>query len=94
MADWDANSPRLTENLVRVLRQARAAAFRRQTPSLEDARRWHRDMMAGLRVPHPSHVERFRGEAGLDTYRVRVGANRGVAPEDVGTALARFEQTL
>ena len=48
MADWDANSPRLTENLVGVLRGARAAAFRRDAPSPEDARVWHRDMMAGL----------------------------------------------
>ena len=94
MADWDANSPRLTENLVGVLRRARAAAFRRDAPSLEDARVWHRDMMAGLRVPRPSHVGRFRGEAGLDTYRVRVGVHKGVAPDDVGGALARFQQTL
>ncbi len=94
MADWDANSPRLTENLVGVLRRVRAAAFRRDAPSLEDARVWRRDMMAGLRVPHPLHVGRFRGEAGLETYRVRVGANKGVAPADVGGALARFEQTL
>ena len=94
MADWDANSPRLTENLVGVLRRARAAAFRRDAPSLKDARVWHRDMMAGLRVPHPSHVGRFRGEAGLETYRVRVGVNKGVAPDDVGSELARFEQTL
>lgn len=94
MADWDANSPRLTENLVAVLRRVRAAAFRRDAPSLKDARDWHRDMMAGLRVPHPSRVGRFRGEAGLETYRVRVGVNKGVAPADVGGALARFEQTL
>jgi hypothetical protein len=51
-------------------------------------------MMARLRVPHPSHVGRFRGEAGLETYRVRVGANKGVPPDDVGGALATFEQRL
>ena len=62
MADWDADSPRLTENLVGVLRRARIAAIRRDAPSLEDARLWHRDMMAGLRVPHPSHVGCFRGD--------------------------------
>lgn len=94
MADWDADSPRLTENLVGVLRRARDAAFRRDAPSVEDARGWHRDVMAGLRVPHPSHVGRFRGEAGLETYRVRVGVHKGVPPEDVGGALAKFEQTL
>ena len=94
MADWDANSPRLTENLLGVLRRARATAFRRDAPSLKDARVGHRDMLAGLRVPHPSHVGRFRGEAGLETYRVRVGVNKGVAPDDVGGALARFERTL
>jgi hypothetical protein len=94
VADWDANSPRLTENLVGVLRRARAAAFRRDAPSLEDGRVWHREMMAGLRVPHPPQVGRFRGEPGLETYRVRVGINKGVAPDDVADALAKFEQTL
>jgi hypothetical protein len=39
-------------------------------------------------------VARFRGEAGLETYRVCVGANRGAAPDDVAGALAKFEQTL
>ena len=72
----------------------RAAAFRRDAPSLEEARVWHRDMMAGLGVPHPSRVGRFRGEAGLETFRVRVGVHKGVAPDAVGGALARFEQTL
>jgi hypothetical protein len=94
VADWDADSPRLTKNLVGVLRRARDAALRRNAPSLEDARGWHRDMMAGLQVPHPSHVGRFRGEAGLETYRVRVGVNKAVLPEDVSGALARFERAL
>ena len=50
--------------------------------------------MSGLRVPDPTFVGRFRGETGLETYRVRVGAHSGLAPADVGAALATFERTL
>ena len=94
MADWDADSPRLVQNLVGVLRDARDAALRREVPSLEQARAWHRDTMSGLRVPGPAFVGRFRGEAGLEAYRVRVGANKGLAPANVGAALGMFERTL
>ncbi len=51
MADWDAESPRLAENLRRVLREARDHAEARQLPTAEEARRWHMGMMGGLDVP-------------------------------------------
>jgi hypothetical protein len=94
MADWDADSPRLRKNLISVLRDARARAARRELPRVEDARRWQRDTMAGLEVPHASHVGRFRGESGLATTRVWVGSREGVPPRGVVRELAAFERTL
>ena len=94
MADWDADSPRLRQNLITVLRDARERALRRDQPTVEDARRWHRGMMTGLRVPDGKYRGRFRGERGLETTRVWIGAREGVGPASVARALAAFEQTL
>ncbi|MBI2221592.1 MAG: Fic family protein [Acidobacteria bacterium] len=94
MADWDADSPRLRQNLIEVLRDARDRAVRRDVPTVEDARRWQRDTMAGLTAPDEKHVGRFRGEAGLETTHVWVGSHEGVAPESVDSELAAFERTL
>lgn len=94
MADWDADSPRLRQNLVGVLRDVRDRAARREVPAVEDARRWQRDTMAGLKVPDKKYVGRFRGEPGLETTRVWVDGNEGAPPERVASELATFEQTL
>lgn len=94
MADWDADSPRLRQNLTEVLRDVRDRALRREVPSLEDARRWHRDTMAGLQVPDPKYVGRFRGEPGLETTRVWVGPHEGAPPDKVAGELRAFERTL
>lgn len=94
MADWDADSPRLRSNLTEVLRDARDGAVRRNVPTVEDARRWERDTMAGLNVPDAKYVGRFRGEPGLETKRVWVGSHEGVPPGEVAQELAAFEQIL
>lgn len=94
MADWDADSPRLRQNLIELLRDVRERAVRREPPTVEDARRWHRDMMTGLRVPDGNYRGRFRGEPGLETMRVWIGAREGVRPAAVARALAAFERTL
>jgi hypothetical protein len=94
VAEWDADSPRLRRNLTEVLRDARDRALRREVPSLEDVRRWHRDTMAGLEVPDVSCVGRFRGEPSLESVRVWVGPHEGVPPDEVAEALRAFEQTL
>ena len=94
MADWDADSPRLRRNLTEILRDARDRAVRREVPTVEDARRWQRDTMAGLDVPDAKFVGRFRGEPGLEATRVWIGFHEGVPPDEVGGELATFEQTL
>ncbi|MPY86735.1 MAG: hypothetical protein GEU99_02305 [Luteitalea sp.] len=94
MANWDADSPRLRRNLINVLRDARDRAVRRDLPTVEDARRWQRDSMAGLDAPEEKYVGCFRGEAGLESTRVWIGVREGVAPADVAAELAAFERTL
>ena len=94
MADWDANSPRLRQNLVGVLRDVRDRGARREVPTVEDARQWQRDTMAGLEVPDRKCVGRFRGEPGLETTRVWVGGQEGAPPDRVTSELAAFEHTL
>ena len=94
MADWDADSPQLRRNLTKILRDARDKALRREVPTVEDARRWQRDTMAGLDVPDAKFVGRFRGEPGLEATRVLIGAHEGVPPAEVARELAAFEQAL
>ncbi len=53
MADWDANSPRLSQNLQRILRNIADGSESRRIPAVQTARLWHRQMMDGLNVPVP-----------------------------------------
>lgn len=94
MADWDEDSERLRSNLAQVLRGVRDSAVRRDAPTLEAARKWQADTMAGLDVPDAKYVGRFRGEAGLENARVWIGAKEGVAPTQVASELTTFEQRL
>lgn len=90
MPDWDEDSPRLRQNLLEVMRQARDSARHRQAPCLDLARDWHRGMMAGLGVPDPSWVGTFRGERGAEGVEVRVGKLPGVSSTEVGDELSVF----
>ena len=94
MADWDADSPRLRQNLAQVLLDIRDRALRRDVASLEAARQWQSDTMAGLEVAQPEYVGRFRGERGVRTKRVAVCSIEAVLPGDVARQLARFERRL
>jgi hypothetical protein len=76
VADWEVDSPRLRNNLLEVLRDARDRAVRRDVPTVEDARRWQRDTTAGLDVPDTEYMGRFRGEPGLETARVWIAPAR------------------
>jgi MoxR-like ATPase len=49
MADWDADSPELQENLTRLMRRIKRDAQRREPPSARDARLWHAELMQNLR---------------------------------------------
>ena len=95
MPDWDEDSPALLRNLTEVLRALRESARRRQPPSVEDARVWHKATMAGLDVEHKEFAGGFRGEGGeLKNYRVEIDGLEGVLPEHVAGALQNFERRL
>ena len=95
MDDWDDDSPRLVENLTRVLRGIRDAALRRELPTLESARQWQRDSMTGLKAPHPDFVGGFRGEPGiLERCEVEIGGIDGVKAARVATESRAFEKRV
>jgi hypothetical protein len=50
--------------------------------------------MQGLVPPAPKLVGRFRGEAGLEDYNVKVGDLPGVQASDVSSELAQFNRKL
>ena len=94
MADWESDSPQSRKNLTDLLKEILRAATRRESPSVETARLWHRRIFEGLEVPKAHYVGNFRGEPGLERVRVRVEGNYGVEPPDVADELRRFEITL
>lgn len=94
MADWDADSPTLQQNLVRTLRRIRDSAAVRGTVRVSDAATWHREIMEGLDVPKPEYAGRLRGEPGMEAVRVLIGPHEGVPPDEVADAVASFERKL
>ncbi|MPZ21578.1 MAG: hypothetical protein GEV06_27355 [Luteitalea sp.] len=94
MPDWDADSPRLQQNLRSVLRRIRDSARARELPTVEAARSWHAEMLTGLDLPGMRYAGAFRGEAGLEHAEVRVGRHLGVRAADVGATLTAFERVL
>ncbi len=93
MADWDEDSPRLRQNLARILARIAEASAQRKTPTLELARNWQRAFLEGLKVD-PRYVGAFRGEPGLERTGVKVGRLWGVHPSNIAQELREFEQKL
>ena len=94
MADWDADGPRLRTNLNQLLGDIARWAAQRDQPSAATLKRWHRQAMAGLQVPGPGHVGRFRGQPGLEHEPVHVGQREGTPAALVGGDVAAFIQRL
>jgi Fic/DOC family len=92
--DWDQDSPRLRQNLTRLLGNIRDSALHREVPTLAMARQWQTAAMAGLRVPKPEYIGRFRGEPGVRATRAWIGDAEAVLPAAVGAQLALFEARL
>lgn len=94
MADWDANSPELEENLKQVQRRIRQDARDRKLPTIEAARHWQAETMHALDVPDPKNIGAFRGEPGLENVQVHVAGRYGVSADEVAAELAHFEEVL
>jgi hypothetical protein len=92
--DWDEDSPQLRQNLTRILEEIADDSKQRKAPTVEMARRWQMLFMHGLKPTNPQYVGKFRGEAGLEKTRVKIGANWGVPPARVAEELQRFQQKL
>ena len=94
MTDWDADGPRLRANLERVLQDLSVWASQRDKLTASAIKRWHRQTMAGLDVPHPNRVARFRGEPGLAFEPVFVGSRQGTKAEHVAGEVDAFVRRL
>lgn len=93
MADWDKHSPRLRQNLTRILEQIADDSAQRKTPTVELARNWQRTFLQGLKLD-PRYVGAFRGAPGLERTAVKIGRFWGTHPSNVAQELREFEQKL
>ena len=94
MADWDADGPQLQANLEKVLDDVTQWAGKRGDFSVATIKRWHRQTMAGLDVPHPKFVGRFRGEPGLEEEPVYIGSREGTKAALVAGEVNAFVNRL
>ena len=94
MSDWDEDSEQSRENLLHTLSDIRDNATLRFTPTVEEARTWHQNIMNGLTTPAPEYVGRFRAELGLENIEVEVDGQLGVVSGQVEDDLQAFEQKL
>jgi hypothetical protein len=95
---WNGDPPsargRIEQNIVAVARGIRDGATRRDAPSVDMARRWHRDAYAGVALP----VSYYAGEVRdgdprfpeLIAYEVAVGRHPALPAANVPAALERF----
>jgi hypothetical protein len=104
MPDWDKDSPKLRENLDRLLHHIRDEAWDRKIPSLKDMKSWHSIIMHGLHVPaedlhtlglpEKNFFGRYRGEPELKTINVKIDDKFGVPAVAVASELEAFERRL
>lgn len=94
MADWDADGPQLQVNLERVLEDIARWADQRGKITVATIKRWHRQTMAGLDVPDPKVVGRFRGEPGLEAEPVFIGSHAGTSAALVVDEVDAFVKRL
>lgn len=99
---WNEDPPgseeRIGANLAGILRGLIRVAARREPPSVDEARRWHRRTFEGIELP----VSYFAGEVRnedprhpeLVGYEVLVGRRPGVSSRRVHEALDRFEANV
>lgn len=94
MVHWDANSPRLLENLRRLGRRVTSEARDRAPLNSEKIRGWQREIMAGLQAPDGEPFGVFRGEPGLTDWEAEIGGFYGTPTVQVAAALRTFDEYL
>jgi hypothetical protein len=93
VADWDEDSPKLRQNLARILEQIAGDSSKRKIPTLELARNWQSTILQGLKVER-RYVGAFRGAPGVERTAVKIGRFWGAHPGEVTQELRKFEQKL
>ncbi|GEP36136.1 hypothetical protein NSZ01_39040 [Nocardioides szechwanensis] len=104
---WGEDSPqdetRIASNIKVVLRDVVTNAARRESPTIDLAKHWHRDIYRGTSSPpKPSYLGALRGSSDPDLrdYQVHLVSTRGrilasgAPPEQVAAELATFERSM
>ena len=94
MTDWDTDGSRLRANLEAVFKDISLWSEKRGKVSIATIKRWHQKTMAGLSVPDPKFVGRFRGELGLENEPVYIGRHRGTKASLVAGEVGAFVKRL
>jgi Fic/DOC family len=93
---WDEDNPqvrnRIMDNLAVLLPDVVASGRRRDHPSLDQVRDWHRRMLNGVPLAEPAVAGGFRGSGPqggqLKTYRVAVDQVEAVRPGRVRSEMS------
>lgn len=93
--DPPGSGPRIIANILALEPALQAVATARTLPSVDEARKWHRRVYAGVTLPVSYYAGEIRDSdprfPALDGYEVRIGTSAGVASPNVPDELARFE---
>jgi hypothetical protein len=99
---WDEDNPqvrnRIMDNLAVLLPDVVASGRRRDQPSMDLVRDWHRRMLDGVPLVEPAVAGGFRGSGPqggeLKTYRVAVDQVEAVRPGRVRSQMSLFERRI
>jgi hypothetical protein len=99
---WDEDNPqvrnRIMDNLTLLLPEVVASGRRRDPPTVDLVRDWHRRMLDGVSLGEPEVAGSFRGsgpEGGvLRTYSVEVDQVEAVRPGRVRSEMSRFGRRM
>lgn len=99
---WNEDDPRdaavIVQNLEYVLSQIARQAWRRPSPTVSMAQKWHRRIYKGASLPVRYYAGEVRDSDArfpeLYGYEVRIGRQRGVESHLVPQQLADFESAM
>src|SRR5687768_4577191 len=99
---WDEDNPqvrnRIMDNLAVLLSDVVASGRRRDQPSMDLVRDWHRRMLDRVPLVEPAVAGGFRGSGPqggeLKTYRVAVDQVEAVRPGRVRSEMSLFERRM
>jgi len=99
---WNDDPPeslrQIEANIAALLSRMRAEAERRDAPTVDMAREWHRDIYRGVSLPVAYYAGEVRDSDArypeLIGYEVQVGQRLGMPSADVPAALNEFQASM